>query len=268
MYLNSFTTPSELYSPNAIEGMLVDSFPHDYVTPNLRNGSSIQNAVWGLNIGTAVDNTDYGASVNGIQVVYTSGTGATVPDIRTGIITALSNDPMVRGLAIASIGTDVTVSARGVGTANAIEVAVSGGGAGYAATKLQDALDPKRIPFGRVIATGLSDPAGVGKLPQASTDVPRCVNVRTDAHANIEGLGLTDEDGVNPGEMINSLNRGRVWMRVLTDFSPASIVFYGIGGATAGMVRAGAATGFAQLVGARFDSSGTAGALGIVALNF
>jgi hypothetical protein len=268
MYLTGFSTPSELYSPNAIEGMLVDSFPHDYVTPNLRNGSGLQNAVYSITVGTAVSNTDYTVSVNGISATFTSGTSATVSDIRTGIITALSNDPMIRGLAVAAIGTDITVSARGIGTANAIEVTVSGGGTGFAATKLQDALDPKRIPFGRVIATGLTDPAGVGKLPQASTDVPRCVNVRTDAHANIEGLGLTDEDGVNPGEMINSLNRGRVWMRVLTDFSPSSTVFYGVGGTTAGMVRAGAATGFLQLTGARFDSSGTAGALGIVALNF
>ena len=268
MYLTGFSTPSELYSPNAIEGMLVDSFPHDYVTPNLRNGSAIQNAVWSLTIGTAASNTDYTVIVNGIQATFTSGTGASVADIRTGLITALSNDSMIRGLAIASIGTDVTVSARGVGTANAITVSVVGGGTGYAATKLQDALDPKRIPFGRVIATGLSDPAGVGKLPQASTDVVRCVAVRTDAHANIEGLGLTDEDGINPGEMINSLNRGRIWMRILTDFNPASTVFYAVGGTNAGLVRAGAATGFQQLVGARFDSSGTAGALGIVALNF
>lgn len=267
MYLTGFSTPSELYSPNAIEGMLVDSFPHDYVTPNLRNGSGLQNAVWSLTIGTPVANTDYTVTVNGIVATFTSGTAPTLADIRTGLITALSNDPMIRGLAIAAIGTDVTVNARGVGTANAITVSVSGGGTGFAATKLQDALDPKRIPFGRVIATGLTDPAGVGKLPQSSTDVVRCVSVRTDAHANIEGLGLTDDDGINPGDMINSLNRGRVWVRVLTDFTPASTVFYGVGGTNAGLVRAGAATGFQQLVGARFDSSGTAGALGILAVN-
>lgn len=268
MYANSFATSSELYSPNAIEGMLVDSFPHDYVTPNLRNGSGIQNAAYSIAIGTATANTEYSVTVNGITTAFTSGAGATLADIRTGLISALTNNPMIRGIATAIVGTDITVNARFNGAQNNIVVVVAGGGAGYAATKIQDALDPKRIPFGRVIATGVSDPAGVGKLPQSSTDVPRGVSVRTDAHANIEGLLLTDEDGINPYEMIDSPNRGRVWMRVLTAFKPSDPVFYAVGGANAGMVRAGASAGFQQLVGARFDSSGNAMALGVVAINF
>lgn len=268
MYANSFVTPSELYSPNAIEGMLVDSFPHDYVTPNLRNGSGIQNSTYSITIGTPTANTLYSVSVNGITTSFLSGAAPTLADIRTGLITELTNDPMIRGISTAIVGTDITVSARFNGAQNNIIVMVTGGGAGYAATKLQDALDPKRIPFGRVIATGTADPAGVGKLPQATTDIVRCVSVRTDAHANIEGLLLTDDDGINPYDMINSLNRGRVWMKVLTAFKPSDTVFYAVGGANAGMVRAGASAGFQQLTGARFDSSGTAMALGVVAINF
>lgn len=267
VYASSFTTPSELYSPNAIEGMLVDSFPHDYVTPNLRNGSGIQNSAYSITVGTPAPNTDYSVVVNGITATYTSGGSPSLADIRTGLITELTNNPMIRGLAVAAVGTDITVSARFNGAQNNITVSVLGGGTGYAVTKLQDALNPKRIPFGRVICTGISDPSGVGKLPQASTDIPRCVSVRTDAHANVEGLGLAEDDGINPQEMINSLNRGRVWMRVLTPFKPTDIVFYAVGGANAGMVRAGAATGFQQFTGARFDSSGNAMDLGVVALN-
>lgn len=268
MYASYFTTPSELYSPNAIEGMLVDSFPHDYVTPNLRNGSGIQNAIFSIAIGTPVANTVYSVLVNDIIASTTSGATPTLADIRTSLITELTNDPMIRGISTATVGTDITVSARYPGTRGNITVTLLGGGTGYAVTKLQDALDSKRLPFGRVIATGISDPSGVGKLPQASTDVPRCVSVRTDAHANVEGLLLTEDDGINPQEMINSLNRGRVWMRVLTAFKPSDTVFYAVGGPNAGMVRAGAATGFQQLVGARFDSSGNAMDLGVVAINF
>lgn len=268
MYASGFVTPSELYSPNAIEGMLVDSFPHDYVTPNLRNGSGIQNTIWSITVGTATASTTYTVAVNSIPVTYTSGSSPTTADIRTGLITALTNNPMIRGLATANVGTDVTVSARFPGSKNNITVSVSGGGAGFAATKIQDALDPKRLPFGRVIATGISDSSGVGKLPQASTDIPRCINVRTDAHANMEGLLLSEDDGINPGEMINSLNRGRVWMRVLTPFKPSDTVFYAVGGTNAGLLRAGASSGFQQLVGARFESSGNAFDLGVVAVNF
>jgi hypothetical protein len=267
MYASSFTTPSELYSPNAIEGMLVDSFPHDYVTPNLRNGSGIQNSIYSITIGTAASNTDYTVVVNGITATFTSGASATATDVRTGLITELTSNSMIRGLATASVGTDITLASRFPGTRQNLTVTVIGGGTGYATTKLQDALDPKRLPFGRVIATGISDPSGVGKLPQASTDVPRCVSVRTDAHANMEGLLLSDDDGINPGEMINSLNRGRVWMRVLTAFKPSDTVYYAVGGANAGLVRAGASSGFQQLVGARFDSSGNAMDLGVVAVN-
>jgi hypothetical protein len=268
MYASYFVTPSELYSPNAIEGMIVDSFPHDFVTPNLRNGSGIQNAIYAIAIGTATPNTAYSVNVSGMTVTYTSGASDTVADIRTGLITELTNNPQLSGVATATVGTDITVAAKFPGTKGNIVVTVLGGGTGYTVTKLQDALDSKKIPFGRVIATGISDPSGVGKLPQASTDIPRCVATRTDAHANAEGTLLTDDDGVEPYEMINSFNRGRVWMRVLTPFKPTDTVFYKVGGTEAGMVRAGAATGFQQLTGARFDSSGNAMDLGVVAVNF
>lgn len=269
MYSSYFATPSDLYSPNAIEGMLVDSFPHDYVTPNLRNGSSIQNAIYAVTIGTAAANTNYTLSVNDIAVTYTSGTGSpTLADIRTGLITEATSNPLLNGIATVAVGTDITVAARFPGSRGNITVKVLGGGTGYAASKVQDATDSRKIPFGRVVATGISDPAGVGKLPQASTDAPRCIAVRTDAHANLEGMLLTDDDGVEPFEMINSLNRGRVWMRVLTAFKPTDTVFYKVGGTDAGMVRAGTATGFQQLVGAKFETSGNANDLGVVAVNF
>lgn len=268
MYSSYFATPSELYSPNAIEGMLVDSFPHDYVTPNLRNGASIQNAIYAVAIGTAASNTNYTLLVNDIPATITSGASATLADIRTALISEATNNPLISAIATVNVGTDITVAARFPGSRGNITVKVLGGGTGYAVSKVQDATDSRKIPFGRVVATGLSDPAGVGKLPQASTDVPRCIAVRTDAHANLEGMLLTDDDGVEPFEMINSLNRGRVWMRVLTAFKPTDTVFYAVGGVNAGMVRAGTAAGFQQLVGAKFDSSGNAGDLGVVAVNF
>lgn len=268
MYSSYFATPSELYSPNAIEGMIVDSFPHDYVTPNLRNGSGIQNAIYAITIGTATANTDYTVNVSGITATYTSEASPSVADIRTGLITAMTNNPQLKGIATATVGTDITVAANFPGTRGNITVTVLGGGTGYAVTKVQDALDSKKIPFGRVVVTGISDPSGVGKLPQASTDIPRCIATRTDAHANAEGTLLTQDDGVEPFEMINSLNRGRVWMRVLTPFKPTDTVYYAVGGNNAGMVRAGAATGFQELPRARFDSSGNAMDLGVVAVNF
>jgi hypothetical protein len=142
-------------------------------------------------------------------------------------------------------------------------VLLSGGGTGYAATATQAGSNASVIPFGYVVGTGTSDNGRTAKLPTASSDIPRGLVVRTEAHQITE----TGVDGVNPGEMVNVLNNGRIWVKPTTAFKTTDVVYYSYDSATKGTVRAGSATNHAILPGAKFERNGALGDLAILKVN-
>lgn len=260
-----FSSPTALYSPNALEGMLIDAPPHDFITPCLVNSGGYTAQINTITIGTAAINTTYSVRIQGVYndidvtVNMTSDGDDTTADIATKIASALKANGVVYAIfAISSTSTTVVLTARKIGTANSYTVTVAGGAATVALTT--SAGDPAIIPFGLVITTGTSDNARVGKLPTAITDVPRGISVRSDAYESRDGI-----DGVLPGNLINTLADGRVWVKPTTAFKPTDTVYYSYASdATKGTIRNSSAANYAPLPGAKFENSGNIGDLAIL----
>lgn len=260
-----FSSPTALYSPNGIEGMLVDAPPHDFITPCLVNSGGYTAQVSTITIGTAATNTTYSVRIQGVYndtdiiVNMTSDGDDTTADIATKVASALIANGVVYAIfAISSTSTTVVLTSRKIGTVNSYTVSVTGGAATVALTTA--AGDPAIIPFGLVVATGTSDNARAGKLPTASTDVPRGVSVRTDAYESRDGI-----NGILPGGTINTLADGRVWVKPTTAFKPTDPVYYSYASdTTKGTIRNSTATNHALLPGAKFENSGNIGDLAIL----
>ena len=269
VYSQGFSTPSTLYHPDGLEGLIVDSFPHDAPTPNLKNGSGLVAQVWTITVGTAANSTTYTITFSRQgdfigTVSFTSDADATATEARDGIIAKINGSGLIYGQAIATAsGANVLVTSRTAGTANAFDIAVSGGGAGFAAAQTTAAANPAAIPFGRIVATGIGENALTAKIPAAATDRVRGVTVRTDAHEST----LTGVDGYPPQQRLGVMNRGRIWLKPTTNWSPTDDVYYIHTGADAGKVRAGTAAGAAILPNCKFENSGTVGNLAIVLIN-
>jgi hypothetical protein len=271
VYPQGFGTSKGLYPADGIEGMLVDSIPHDYVTPNLINVAGKVAQVSTIAVGTAATSTSYTVRVvsaydTGINelVTITSGGADTATDIATKILNALkANSVIFSVFDVTSSTSNVLLTSRRTGVENSYTVSVSGGGTGYAVSLTTAPNNGSVIPFGYVIATGASDTARTGKLPVASGDVPRGVAVRTDASE----ITQTGVDGINLGAMINTLCVGRIWVRPTTAFKPTDVVYYSYDSVTKGTVRAGTATNHAILPGAKFENAGAIGDLAILRVN-
>lgn len=268
IYPQGFGTTKNFYFPDGLEGMLVDAPPHDYVTPNLINVSGKTAQVSTITVGTAATSTVYTARVIGVYdpaidetVSITSGGSDAASDIATKIANGFKANSVLYGLFdITATSTTVVLTAKRGGVANSYTVTVSGGGSGYSVATTTASASALVIPFGYVIATGTGDTARTGKLPTASSDVPRGISVRTEAHE----ITQTGVDGVNPGEMINVLSDGRIWVRPTTAFKPTDVVYYSYDSVTKGTVRAGTASNHAILTGAKFENSGVLGDLAIL----
>lgn len=270
IYPQGFGTSNNLYFSDAVEGMLVDSIPHDYVTPNLINNGGQLPQITTIAVGTAAVSTDYTIRIQGVYdsidatITYTSGASDTAAQIATGLVNKLIANNQVYGVLIPSVsGNTVVLTFRRAGLANTYSVLLSGGGAGYAATATQAGSNASVIPFGYVVATGTSDTARTAKLPISSNDIPRGIAIRTSAHQITE----TGVDGVNPGDMVNTLNNGRVWVKPTTAFKVTDVVYYSYDSVTKGTVRAGSAANHAILPGAKFERNGVLGDLAILKVN-
>lgn len=268
-YAQGFSTPTSLYSPNALEGMLVDAPPHDFVTPSLVNEGSSTAQVNTITIGTPALNTPYSVRVQGIYNdidvtvgITTDGDDNTSSGIAIKLGTALIANSVIYGtFAIAITATAVVLTSRKTGAAYSYNITVSGGASSIATTTA--AASPGILPFGLVIATGTTNSARTGKLPTASTDVARGISVRTNAHESQDGV-----DGVLPNEVINVVCNGRVWVKPTTAFKPTDTVYYSFNNDnTAGTVRNATGTGYAVLPGAKFENSGSIGDLAILKVN-
>lgn len=270
VYSQGFITPTSLYEPVAVEGLIADSFPHDFVMPSPINAAGGVAQVVTLTVGTPANNTTYTVAINKDgdrigQVSYLSDADATAAEIQTGLINALNGNGLIYGGAIATAsGGNVLITSRDRGTRGAIEVVTSGGGTGFAASVTTAAGNAVAIPFGRLVVIASTDNPRIAKLPSAATDVIRGVTVRTHAHE----ITLTGVDGYKPNEVMGTLNRGRIWVRPTTAFKPSDAVLFIHSGADAGRVRVGAAAGAAALAGAKFETAGNAGELGILAVSF
>lgn len=266
-YAQGFSTPTSLYSPNGLEGMLVDAPPHDFVTPSLVNEGSTTAQVSTITIGTPALNATYSVRIQGnyndidVIAVFTSNDD-TINDIPARLGAALIANGVIYGtFAIATTLTTVVLTSRKLGAAYSYTITVSGGASSIATTTA--AASPGILPFGLVIATGAANTARTGKLPIASTDAPRGISIRTEAHESQDGV-----DGVLPSETINVLCNGRVWVRPTTAFKPTDIVYYSYNNdSTAGTIRNATGTGYAVLAGAKFENSGSIGDLAILKVN-
>ncbi len=271
IYPQGFGTTKSFYFPDGLEGMLVDAPPHDYVTPNLINVTSKAAQVSTITIGTAATSTAYNVRVIGVYdpaidelVTMTSDGDDSAADIATKLMNAIKANSVLYGqFNITATATTTVLTARRGGLENSYTVTVSGGGASYAVVTTTAASSAGVVPFGYVIATGTGDTARTGKLPIAAGDVPRGICVRTDAHE----ITQTGIDGVNPGDMINTLCNGRIWVKPTTAFKPTDVVYYSYDSTTKGTVRAGTAANHAILTGAKFENSGSVGDLAILRVN-
>lgn len=271
IYPQGFGTSKSFYFPDGLEGMLVDSIPHDYVTPNLINASGKAAQVSTITVGTAATSTAYNVRVIGVYdpaidevVSMTSDGDDAAADIATKLMNAVKANSVLYGLFdVTASSSSVFLTAKRGGLANSYTVTVSGGGSGYSVATTTASANASVIPFGYIVATGTGDTARTGKLPTASSDVPRGACVRTDAHE----ITQTGIDGVNPGDMINTLCNGRIWVKPTTAFKPTDVVYYSYDSVTKGTVRAGTASNHAILPGAKFENSGSAGDLAILRVN-
>jgi hypothetical protein len=267
-YAQGFSTPTSLYCPNAVEGMLADAPPHDFVTPSLVNAGSSTAQVNTITIGAAALNTPYSVRIQGVYIDIdvtagiTSDGDDTIADIATKLGAALIANGVIYGtFSVTTTATTVVLTSRKPGAAYSYTLTVSGGASSIATTTA--AASPGILPFGLVIATGITNTARTGKLPIASTDAVRGISVRTNAHESQDGV-----DGVLPNEAINVLCNGRVWVKPTTAFKPTDTVYYSYNNdSTAGTVRNATGTGYAVLPGAKFENSGSVGDLAILKVN-
>lgn len=266
-YAQGFSTPTSLYSPNGLEGMLVDAPPHEFVTPSLVNEGSTTAQVSTITIGAAALNTEYSVRIQGNYNDIDVTAGIVSDDLTTAGIAitlgaALRIDSVIYGaFAIATTATSVVLTSRKSGAAYSYTITVSGGASSIATTTA--AASPGILPFGLVVATGTANTARTGKLPIASTDAPRGISIRTEAHESQDGV-----DGVPPNEVINVLCDGRVWVKPTTAFKPTDTVYYSYNNdSTAGTIRNTTGTGYAVLAGAKFENSGSSGDLAILKVN-
>ena len=267
-YTQGFSTPTSLYSPNGLEGMLVDAPPHDFVTPSLVNEGGSTAQVSTITIGAAALNTPYSVRIQGIYndidvtESITSDGDDTTADIATKLGAALIANGVIYGtFSVTTTATAIVLTSRKSGAAYSYTITVSGGAISIPTTTA--AASPAILPFGLVIATGTTNSARTGKLPLAQTDTVRGINVRTNAHASQDGV-----DGVLPNEAINVLCNGRIWVRPTSAFRPTDTVYYSYtNNGSAGTVRTIPAGGYAVLPGAKFENSGNIGDLAILRVN-
>ncbi|MFB2832941.1 hypothetical protein [Floridanema evergladense] len=265
-----FRTDYPLYPDTLVEGLLVDSIPHDIIT--LSNNASGVKQVATVTVGTAADATVYSIIVDGVTVSVNSGASATATTIRDALIAAIKQSPLVYGKLIPTggIGT-VVLTARNSGTPGGFTPTISGGGTGYAIAATTAAADPTVIAFGRALTTSSTEAANTCRQINAAlsgTNVLRGVSCRTNAFETI-GIGYTIIEGYPPREAVNVVRRGRVAVRVQEAVTPLSAVWvYHTGAGLQGTFRATTDANASQIsAGASWFKGASAGGLAVLELN-
>lgn len=264
-----FRTDYSLYPDTLIEGLLVDSIPHDIIT--LANNAAGVKQVATITVGTAADNTVYTLVVDGVTVSINSGTSATATTIRDALVAAIKQSPLVYAKLIPTTGSGtVVLTARNSGTVGGFTPTISGGGTGYAIAATTAPADPSVIVFGRALTTSSTEGQGTCRQINAalsSTNIFRGVSSRTNAFES-QGTGYTIVEGYPPREAVNVVRKGRVAVRVQEAVTPLSAVWVYHTGTYQGTFRATTDANASQITaGASWYQGASAGGLAVLELN-
>lgn len=258
-----------LYPDQYIEGLIVDSAPHDIIT--LSNSAGAIKQVTTVTVGTAADNTVYSVIVDGMTVSVNSGASATATTIRDALIAAIKQSPLLYGKIIPTGGSGtVVLTARNAGTANGFTATISGGGTGYAIAQTTAAADPSLIAFGKGLTTSSTEGQRSCRQINAalsSTNIFRGVSTRTLAMPS-QGVGLSIVEGYPVQEAVNCARKARVAVRVWEPVTPQSAVWVYHTGIYAGDFRATSDANASQITaGVSWYEGVAAGGLAVLDLN-
>lgn len=103
-----------------------------------------------ITVNTAADDTKYAVTINGVEVTYTSGTGATTTSIATGLAAAINEEPLVRGQ-VSATSSAAVVTLTGTYPGEAFTLTESDANLSTATTTSADEADP--IGFGRAVVS-------------------------------------------------------------------------------------------------------------------
>jgi len=244
-----FTDNFKLYPDQGLEGMLVDSFPHNVLT--LKNSAKSATAKARITIGTASTNL-YSLTFESLTLglplttVTVTPTGTpTAADVQNLLMDALRGNLMLTSrLKFTKVSTTaIDAISRVDGKAGAFTITASGGGSGFAGATTTQGADAPIIPWGRLLWTRNTakegDECSVIDGPLAS-GIVRGVSVLTEAYGsygdNVGSYGYMP--GYPPNYPVNCAKMAQIWMYALTDMEPYNSVHAYITGDHQGRVRA------------------------------
>lgn len=240
-------TQYPLNSDRAFAGMPVQT---NKVDSYINSAGTTQQTV-AIAIGTAANSTAYTVTGLGQTISITSGGSATGVAIGTALAAAIQANSVFSsrfsvGAVNGSTG-NFTLTSRlfGVDTA----VAVSGGGAGYAATNNVSAR-AANIAYGLVVAkSGILDGVPMGALPTGASDVIAGIAVAT---TSLPAPDAATGDAIyRNGDVMAVMARGVIWAIAEEAVATNSSLFFRHGSGTLGVIAASSGTGKAALPGCR-----------------
>lgn len=213
-------------------------------------------------IDTAVDETEYSFTVDGIEVAYTSGVSATIAEIRDGLIEA--------GRAIGALDGVVVFQPSG----DDVTIIAAVPGEGFTSAESDDNLtrtatvsntSTEAIPFGRAVVKRSGTDQSV-KLP--STGSERFMGVAVREHGMVDVASAADE--IKPFSVFTAVYSGDVVVEVEEAVAVGDAVYFrhtASGAEKYGVFRNDADTADADAIsGAKFMSSTTGPGLAILRL--
>lgn len=226
---------------------------------DLFNDASQANQSDTITIDTAADDTDYTVTIDGIDVVYTSGTGATTTSIATGLSDAINAEPLVRGKVAASAAAAVVTLE---GTYPGISYTLAESDANLSTASVTSAADASAIEFGRlVVSTGfVTDEAyETGALAASSQFTAQVDTILTPFVATAEYHAAVTVEGATYHAQVtadtDADTTGAALAAALNDILPADTVI--AAGAAGGLTLTAEVAGleFSTTIGASDDGA-------------